>query len=182
MRNIETELDALIGREGGYTNNPNDSGGETIWGITKFVAQSFGYTSQMKDMTRDQAKTIYRQRYWTQPKFDQVFTINPDIAFEMFDTGVNMGTGVASKFLQRALNVLNNKATLFPDMIVDGVIGNMSLNSLRTFLNLRKQDGVTVMLRMLNAQQSVKYIEIAEANVKNEEFEYGWQFNRVTMP
>jgi len=32
---------------------------------------------------------------------------------------------------------------------------------------------------MLNAQQSVRYIELAEANRSQEDFVYGWQFNRV---
>jgi lysozyme family protein len=50
MKNIETELDILIGKEGGYTNDPLDNGGETIWGITKFVADSCGYKDSMKSM------------------------------------------------------------------------------------------------------------------------------------
>jgi lysozyme family protein len=181
MKDIEQELDVLIGKEGGYTNNPNDSGGETIWGITKFTADSFGYKDAMKDMSRDQAKEIYRARYWIQPKFDQVYKINPGIAMEMFDTGVNMGAGTAVKFLQRALNVLNQGGKIYPDMAVDGGLGAMTLAALQKFLDTRNQDGVVVMMRMLNAQQAVKYMEIAEANAKNEDFIYGWQLNRVEM-
>lgn len=181
MKDIEQELEVLIGKEGGYTNDPRDSGGETIWGITKFTADSFGYKGAMKDMTKDQAKAIYRARYWIQPKFDQVYKINPAIAMEMLDTGVNMGVGTAVKFLQRALNVLNQGGTTYPDMAVDGGLGAMTLAALQKFLDTRKQDGVIVMMKMLNAQQSVKYIEIAEASAKNEAFQYGWQFNRVEM-
>lgn len=181
MKNIETELDILIGKEGGYVNDPKDNGGETNWGITIFTARAFGYTSPMKDMTKIQAKEIYKSRYWIQPKFSEVFVLNSDIAFELFDTGVNAGPSVASKFLQRSLNVLNLEGTLYPDMTIDGVIGAMTLESLRIFLNHRKQDGVMVLLRMLNALQSVKYIEIAEANKSQERFEYGWQLNRVGM-
>lgn len=181
MKDIETELDVLIGKEGGYTNDPRDSGGETIWGITKFTADSFGYKGDMKLMTKDQAKEIYRARYWIQPKFDQVYKINPAIAMEMFDTGVNMGSGTAVKFLQRALNVLNNGGTTYPDMAVDGGLGAMTLAALQKFLDTRKQDGVVVMMKMLNAQQAVKYMEISENAAKNEAFMYGWVHNRVEM-
>ena len=41
------------------------------------------------------------------------------------------------------------------------------------------KDGETVLLRMVDAQQSVRYIEIAEAKPTNEDFEFGWQKNRV---
>ncbi len=174
-------LDSLILKEGGYTNDPKDKGGETIWGITVAVARAFGYTGAMKDMTRDQAKVIYMERFWTQPKFDQVALLSPVVALEMFDTGVNMGTGVASKFLQRALNVLNNGGTIFPDIGMDGALGKMSLAALNAFITKRGMDGVKVLLAMLNGQQSVRYIEIAEGNPVQETYEFGWQLNRVVI-
>lgn len=177
--NIDQMLDKIVATEGGYTNNPNDPGGETIFGITVAVARAFGYTGEMRDMTREQAKAIYRQRYWLQPRFSDVAAVNATLAEEMFDTGVNMGTATAGKFLQRALNVLNNQAKSFPDIATDGAIGEMTLAALKAFLTLRGADGVTVLLRMLNAQQSVRYIEIAEGRPASEEFEYGWQVNRV---
>jgi lysozyme family protein len=179
MKNIETELDLLIGKEGGYTNNPKDSGGETIWGITKAVADAFGYTGSMRDMSKDQAKEIYRKRFWLQPKFFKVFEYSPNIAMELFDTGVNMGTGTAGKALQKALNVLNLNGTYYPDMEVDGMIGAMTLNALKVFLERRKADGEKVLLRMLNAIQGAKYIELAESRPKDEAFIYGWILNRV---
>lgn len=181
MKTIEDFLDEVISKEGNYSFDPRDSGGETIWGITKFTADAFGYAGSMKEMSKDQAKEIYRKRYWIQPKFDQVFQINPAIAMEMFDTGVNMGPSTAVKFLQRALNTLNNSGTTYPDMAVDGGLGDMTLSALKKFLDARKQDGVVVMMKMLNAQQTVKYIEIAEASVKNKAFMYGWVKNRVEM-
>jgi len=41
---LQVEIDALIEREGGdkYTNDPNDSGGPTRWGITQFVESYVG--------------------------------------------------------------------------------------------------------------------------------------------
>lgn len=177
--NLTDTINALIGREGGYTNNPADKGGETIWGITAAVARAFGYVGPMASMTREQAAQIYVDRYWKQPGFDNVAKLNEAIAEELLDTGVNMGTATAGKFLQRALNVLNQEAKAFPDVTVDGGIGKLTLAALGAFLQARGADGATVLLRMLNAQQSVRYIELAEANTSQEQFEYGWQLNRV---
>lgn len=179
MKNIESELDLVISKEGGYSFDPKDSGGETIWGITKFTATAFGYTGNMKDMSRLQAKEIYRSQYWISPKFHKVFDISPEISFELFDTGINMGVGTAGRMLQRALNALNNECNLYPDMVVDGAIGNMTLTSLKTFLSSRGEDGEVVLLRALNSLQCVRYIELTESRPKDERFVYGWILNRV---
>lgn len=181
MKNIDTELEVLIDKEGDYSNDPTDKGGETRWGITEFVARSFGYKDEMKELPKAIAKEIYRGRYWLQPKFDQVYLMNPEIAFELFDTGVNMGVSTASKFLQRSLNTLNIDGTLFPDMTVDGVIGQMTLRSLKLFLDKRGKEGSITLLKMLNSLQTVRYIEISEANKTQEKYVYGWVTNRVEM-
>lgn len=178
MNLLET-LNVLIGREGKYSNHQADKGGETMWGITAATARAFGYTGPMKDMSRTVAEAIYTERYWLQPKFDKVASLDLEIAEELLDTGVNMGPSVAGKFLQRALNVLNQGDKLYPNLTVDGAIGNMTLHALKVLLDARGAGGRTVLLRMLNAQQSVRYIELAEANASQESFEYGWQLNRV---
>ncbi len=41
--NIEELIDALIEREGGYVNHPDDKGGPTCFGITEAVARAQGY-------------------------------------------------------------------------------------------------------------------------------------------
>lgn len=178
--NLQDTLVSLVGREGGYSNNPTDKGGETMWGITKAVAVAFGYAGSIALMPRETAMQIYRDRYWIQPGLDRVSQLNPLIAEELLDTGVNMGPSAAGKFLQRALNALNKQGTLYPDVTVDGGIGKMTLSALDTFLKIRGAEGQTVLLRMLNAQQAVRYIELSEDNRTQEEFEYGWQLNRVS--
>lgn len=176
---VDQYIDGIIEREGGYTDHPADRGGPTKWGITEQVARAYGYHGRMQDLPRGVAKQIYLERYWVAPGFVHVNDHSPAIAEELLDTGVNMGTGVAARFLQRALNVLNNEAKTYPDIAVDGAIGRMTIAALRAFLSARGKDGHVVLWRMLNAQQSVRYIEIAEARPSQEVFQYGWQFNRV---
>jgi lysozyme family protein len=172
-------IDPIIGKEGGYTNDPDDSGGETIWGITIADARAFGYQGAMRDMSRDQAVAIYWQRYWLQPAFDRLALIDTPIAGKLLDIGINCGPTVGGKFLQRALNVLNNRGAIYGGVTVDGAVGAISRAALTAFIGARGNDGRKVLLGMIVAQQSVKYIEIAEANPKDESFEYGWQINRA---
>lgn len=176
---VDSYIEDLIEREGGFVDHPDDRGGPTNWGITQATARAYGYHGRMADMPRGVAKQIYLERYWRQPRFDEVEHLSAKLAEELLDTGVNMGPAVAVKFLQRALNVLNQQGKIYPDITADGVLGPMTLASLRAFLGARGQDGETVLLRMLNAQQSVRYIELAEARASQEAFQFGWQLHRV---
>ena len=178
--NIEQYIDHIIRVEGGYVDHPNDRGGPTNFGITEQVARAFGFSGDMRNLPLTFARQIYRERYWLQPRFHEVDRISPRVAQELLDTGVNMGTGVAGRFLQRALNVLNAQARHYPDIAVDGAIGQMTLQALREYLRRRGEDGETVLLRMLNGQQAVRYIEIAERNVTQEDFTHGWLLHRVS--
>lgn len=177
---IEQYIETLLGVEGGYVDHPHDRGGPTNWGITQEVARAWGYRGNMRDLPRPVAANIYRERYWTQPKFDEVNKLSAAIAEEMFDAGVNLGPAVATRFLQRALNVLNQAETLYRDVDVDGAIGRLTLAALETYLKRWKKDSEVVLLRMLNAQQSVRYMELAERDKRQESFEYGWQRQRVS--
>ena len=176
---LDIYIEALINREGGFSNHPADKGGPTMFGITEQVARAFGYDGLMTLLPKETAITIYKQRYWESPRFDKVNEQSPAIAEELLDTGVNMGVGVASKFLQRALNTLNAEGKYYSDIAVDGAIGQMTLASLKAFLAHRGDNGHVVLVRMLNALQGARYIEIAEAKPSQEAFIYGWFLSRV---
>jgi lysozyme family protein len=180
--NVQQLLSDLLKVEGGYTNNPNDAGGETNFGITKAVAVANGYTASMKDMSKAQALSIYQQQYFYAPGFDKVSLVLPSVAGELFDTGVNMGVSVASKFFQRALNALNNQGKHYPDITVDGQIGNGTINALKALVAKRGEDDAeTVILKALNCLQGARYIDIAEARPANEDFVFGWLMQRVSL-
>jgi lysozyme family protein len=176
---IDDYIEALIAREGGYTDHPADRGGPTMWGVTEQVARAYGYHGSMAAMPHAVAKSIYLERYWLAPGFQHVNDHAPEVAEELLDTGVNMGPGVAARFLQRALNVLNSEAKHYPDVPVDGAIGRMTLAALRAYLAHRGKDGHVVLLRALNALQGARYIDLAEAKPSQESFTFGWLLNRV---
>ncbi|GAA4000960.1 glycoside hydrolase family 108 protein [Sphingomonas humi] len=176
---IDQLIDGLIAREGGYTNHPADRGGPTRYGITEAVARAHGYSGPMSLLPRDEAAAIYRRLYWLRPRYDQVARRAPRVAAELFDTGANMGPGVATTFLQRALTALNRNAKDFADITPDGRIGPRTLGALDSFLDLRGAGGETVLLRALEALQGERYLRLAEKRPANEAFLYGWLANRI---
>ena len=174
-------IDKIIEVEGGYVNDPEDSGGETNYGITKRVAREYGYKGSMKDLPRSLAFEIYENRFWDSMLLDEVQKIaGDDIAEEIADTGVNTGVHRASEFLQRSLNVLNNKGKDYPDLKVDGDIGARTVSALKAFIAKRGSEGTSVLYRMLNSLQGAFYVTLAERREKDEKFVYGWFKNRVS--
>lgn len=174
-------IDGIVEREGGYSNDPNDRGGETMYGITKEVARKYGYNGPMRDLPRPLACEIYRNVYVVEPGFDRVAVLSPIIAEELIDTGVNMGVGTASKFLQRALNGLNREQRDYPDMREDGHIGPATLAALEAYLDVRGPGGDAVMSKALNCMQGARYFEIVEGRPQNESFIFGWLRARVNI-
>lgn len=179
MKAVEAYIKDVIEREGDYVDHPNDRGGPTRWGITEVVARAFGYDGPMQELPQDTAQAIYRRRYWDEPGFGKIAKVSEAIADELFDTGVNMGTGKAGEFLQRTLNVLNLRGKLYPDLAVDGRIGSMTVAALKKLIDYRGPEGELVVLRLLNAQQAARYMDIAESNESQESFMYGWIRTRV---
>lgn len=181
MATADQIIEGLLGKEGGYVNNSADKGGPTRWGITQNTARAYGYKGDMKYLPRETAKAIYMEQYWLEPKFDKIAELSPSIAEELCDTGVNMGPRVASTFLQRWLTALNQRGKLYPDLKPDGVIGNITIAALRSYLAVRGSVGVTVMLKGLNCSQGARYLELTEAREANEEFLFGWVQGRVNL-
>lgn len=166
---FETVIDAVIAREGGYSNHPTDRGGATRFGITERVARANGYDGAMRDLPRGDAVRIYRALYWEKPKFDRVATLAPDLAAELFDTAVNMGPATAIRFLQRALGPLSGEA-----LAQDGLIGPATLTALHRFLDKRGGEGERVLIRAVDGLQAARYVELAEKRPANRAFLYGW--------
>ncbi|MCJ8190843.1 hypothetical protein MUY73_05745 [Sphingomicrobium aestuariivivum] len=176
---LDRLVDGLIDREGGYVDDPADAGGATRFGITERVARAHGYDGPMALLPRAEARAIYRRLYWLRPRFDAVAAVAPGVAAELFDTGANMGPGVASTFLQRALTALNRQGRDYADLVPDGRIGRKTLAALEAFLSLRGEEGETVLLRALEALQGERYLRLAEKRPANETFLYGWLANRL---
>jgi len=174
----EKIINKIIDIEGGYVDDPSDSGGQTNWGITVKVARKAGYFGPMVDVSRDTAFVIYAEKYWDSVRADDILELSELVAEEVVDTSVNMGPSRAATFLQRSLNVLNDRERLYSDLTVDGSIGNITISRLKTCIAER---GDLVLVKMLNCLQGAFYVELAERREKDERFVFGWFQHRVAL-
>lgn len=179
--NKDEIFNAILEKEGGYVNHPDDKGGPTNWGITQVTARAHGYDGDMQKLTRQQALDILNADYWIAPRFDHVAEISTAIAEKLCDAGVNMGPVLPAKWLQRWLNAFNHRGVLYPDLITDGVIGPRTLNALSHYVIRRGSEGELVLLRALNCSQGQYYLELAEKSEANKSFIYGWLRARIAM-
>ena len=103
----------VLRHEGGYVNDPRDSGGETKFGISKRAYPKVDIAA----LTLESAAAIYRRDYWDRVRGDD---LPPELQLPVFDMAVNQGPGAATKELQRAALVQ-----------VDGKIGPETLQAVR---------------------------------------------------
>lgn len=113
MDNFDNAFEHIVGLEGGYVNDPKDPGGETNYGISKRAYPDV----DIKALTLDQAKGIYRRDYWNAVKADQ---LPWPLAAYVFDCAVNQGASVAILLLQKTLGVK-----------MDGILGQHTLAAVR---------------------------------------------------
>jgi lysozyme family protein len=93
--NFEKAFQFTIGAEGNYSNDPQDPGGETKFGISKRSYPSL----DIKNLTLDQAKQIYLVDYWGKMGCDDLPFLLDIFAF---DASVNQGVGAAKKLIEKS--------------------------------------------------------------------------------
>lgn len=175
---MESAFDRALARvfahEGGFSDVPADRGGRTRFGITERVARANGYQGPMDHLPVEWATRIYKAQYWDTLRLDALAQVDEDVAAKLFDIAVNMGVAAAGAFLQRLLNALNRQGKDFGDLVVDGLVGPVTIAAFRAFSNHRGSDGSLAMLAGLRGLQAARYIAIAEADASQETFTFGW--------
>ena len=139
-----------LANEGGYTDNPLDSGGETNMGISKAQYPNF----DIKNLTPDQAAEIYRDGYW-KPLYSQIG--DQFIADKIFDMGVLFGVGTAVKILQG----------LYPGEAVDGIFGPSTLE------RVNHSEPISLLAGYKTALVA-HAVQVVAANPKDKVFFAGW--------
>jgi len=102
--NFDTAINRVLKSEGGYVNDPNDPGGETIWGISRRSFPNFN-GGDFKNATREQAVEVYRVAFWAMVRAD----LMPEaLQYQALDFAVNSGVDVATRKLQDAAGVADD--------------------------------------------------------------------------
>ncbi|KKN69417.1 hypothetical protein LCGC14_0441440 [marine sediment metagenome] len=156
----------IMGRTG-YGNHPRDPGRETNFGVTHQTAMEYGYNGSMRHIPYWKVLEIYKKYFWDLLRCDEV--VHQGVAEELFDTAVNCGPWYAVSFLQRAMNKLNNRQTLYPDITLDGRMGPQTVKVLGEALKCGDQHREALLI-FVNCQQGCRYLDIADANEDWEAF------------
>ena len=122
MTTVDDIAHAIVEREGGYVDHPNDPGGATKYGVTIHTMRQLGLDldrdgdvdkADVRSLTLSQAVDIFKRHYFDKPRISML----PDILHAtVFDMQVNAG-GNAVKILQRLLREMGKAVS------VDGAIG-----------------------------------------------------------
>ncbi len=130
--------------EGGFSLHKWDPGGATNHGITRKTLSAWrGYkvsVEEVRALTPEEAGEIYRKNYWDRCR---CHSLPPALAFAVFDSAVNQGTGGASKCLQKAVGAK-----------VDGQIGPKTINLVQAAIHSRGEEDV---LLSFCARRGVRY-------------------------
>ena len=90
MVEFDRAIKFVLKWEGGYSNDPNDPGKETKYGISQ---KSYPYEN-IKNMTLKRAKKIYYENYWLKSGCDK---LNFPMNIVVFNCSVNCGRTRAKK-------------------------------------------------------------------------------------
>jgi lysozyme family protein len=165
--NFDYAVKETLNLEGGYSNNPNDTGGETNFGITHVTLKNaydmgiVNYTD-VKQLTVEDAKKIYKRLYWDVIRLDEVK--DKRIAATLFDICVNGGPGAAGRIVQYALTYMGET------LDVDGKIGPTTMGLINKWCIKRPM----FLFIAINCEKYILYKKIIEKNPTQQEFALGW--------
>lgn len=154
--------------EGGYSNRPEDKGGETFLGISRVHHPDWRGWRELHDgniaNAREYALELYRREYWDKLRGDEI----PDqrLASILYQAAVNVGVRRAVRWLQECL-LAHARGWL----AVDGILGDKTLHK------LSQCDPYVIGEEMLDKQEE-HYMTLAARDPSQRLFLNGWR-NRV---
>jgi len=111
-------LRRLLAHEGGYVNHPSDPGGPTNFGITLADYRRYrkpdATVADVRAMKVDEAKAIYRAKYWNAQRCDE---LPAGVDYSIFDYGVNSGVGRSGKVLRRVVGLSDKTSTVTDEVL-----------------------------------------------------------------
>ncbi|MDR1260809.1 MAG: hypothetical protein LBJ80_00065 [Rickettsiales bacterium] len=177
---FEEAFEELMQWEGEkYSVHPNDPGGGTKFGISSKAYPNL----DIKNLKKEEAKSIYEKDYWMLQKCDDIFNASDSkkIVKKLFITSVNIGNVTAAKILQSAINDATPppyNVDLKSYLKIDGKIGPLTLGTLNniTVFSL-VADHINMNATLMHAFKRYLenyYIDLIVKNPALKVFEEGW--------
>jgi len=180
MADFEKALKRTLDFEGGYSNDPNDSGLETFCGISRkywpdwsgWVAidglKTHGAKILPGDPTlRPQVIEFYRDNFWLPIHGDEIES--QEIADMVFDCSVNPNPKAAVTFAQTAHNKIFKESKYIID--VDGIFGADTLHALNS---IEHPDHIGWFVDAMDGQRKKYYLKSIQRRHENAVFAGGW--------
>jgi lysozyme family protein len=177
MAEFEKAIAFVLPNEGGFVDNPNDSGGATNFGLSLrflrtlpveslrkygvFVTPEDLSVENVKELTLDQARNIYKSEFWDNAPYEKIAL--QCVANYIFDMAVNHGEHQAIKIAQRAVWASYATINVIKD---DGIFGDETLVAI-DYLQGH-------ILPCLRSERAGFMRLLAVKNSKDEEFLHGW--------
>lgn len=120
MARFEPAIKKVLQHEGGLSNDPNDAGGLTNFGISHRAHPDV----DIANLTVEGAKEIYYDEYWKKYGYD--YLKSQKLANKLFDISVNVGTKRAHTKFQEAINFLSIEYGVTQTVVEDGWVGEKS--------------------------------------------------------
>ncbi len=154
--------------EKGFVNDPDDSGGATNFGITRGTLSLYldrpATVEDVKNLTVETAKLIYRMRYWDTIHLG--FITQPLIATVMLDAAVLFGPVISVLYAQKAIK----DCGIFK-LVVDGFIGPETIG----VLNMINENAF---LRSFSDVLKARIVVVVASRPSNAKYRDGWE-NRI---
>lgn len=162
-------FDHVLIAEGGFVDNPLDRGGPTNLGITQATLSIFlkrrATVQDVRDLSRSTAVQVYKTLFWDKMNLDELSSWR--LCLILFDQGVNSGPTTAVTTLQRVLNERFLKFQTLPQLKVDGILGNKTIEAIESVNESR-------LCRKLLQEFQRRYISICLTNQSQMGFLMGW--------
>lgn len=148
-----------------YTNDPDDSGGPTKFGITLRAYQGFKTdptltAKDIENLTLPQAEEFYYHIFWAPLQGDRIAI--ESVAISLFDSAVLYGPVTASLLLQKALDSLGFA------LKEDGLLGDKSIAALN---GTQPQS----LIKSFHSALTLHIDDVCRTYPKNEKYRDGWQ-------
>ncbi len=179
MATFEKAIQTIFKHEGFRSDNPNDRGGITQYGISlRFLLSATQVSNDdnfldgdinhdgvidvndIKAMSKKDAETLYRLYFWERNSYDLIS--DQSIATKIFDLCVNMGAIPANTIAQQSI-----LAVLGLVLQQDGIMGIKTI----TAINMCKPNELMVALK---ANAACYYLSLIAKNPKLQVFKNGW--------
>lgn len=176
MSSFDQAIPVIMAHEGTPTNfwvdDPDDPGGETVWGWSMLTIQRLGLTPRdlglnqdvftpgcLKEVSKAVCEHLYFRFFWL--RYNLGLVSDQTAATKMMDAAVNMGPARAVKFAQSACNRLGHPTE------VDGQLGKQTAASINTC-------DPAEFVRAYRDEMKAYYLSIIAKSPKLAKFQKNW--------